>query len=867
MSRSLSSAGPRRRPLLAAVAGLLAVLFWLTSAGVGANPTGSGGGQSSEELPGPGPVTSDSPLGTVDRLLVYSVPTLTWSDLRVYDTPHLDALLAESVVGDLSVRSVTRRTDASDGYATFNAGTRTEGTPTGSLAFVAGLDRGQVGDEGDPSAVPPGAFETDPPEDDLPVNAVPVPGVGEEASEDDLPPPVVTEPGERYRGSPAAEEFARRTGVLPGLGSVFNFGIVSIRQLNAELLFDSEVGALGESLDRAGVRRAVIANGDHGAGDLDVDYRREASIALMDPNGIVPRGRVSRTLLTEDPTAPFGSRYDNAEVAAAFGNFWYGNSVVLVEASDMVRYEDVIPLVLERQREAFRRQAVERSDELLGMLLEQVDPERDAVMVVAPYASGGTTDVTAIGVRSPGVEPGLLSSGTTRRAGFVQTVDVAPSILSMFGVSKPSSMEGTVMDRPTDGGSAEQRSDDLIAAAEAAVFRDRTLGGASVVFVLAQVALWLLAVWTLMRAGRGLRVVAELSTLAVLFFLPMTFMAGAFPFHDAGSAYWWAFVVGSSLIMAALVQALTDRYLVDPLVVTLGFLVAFLSVDILVGGPLQFNTVFGYTPTVAGRFNGLGNPAYSMLSAAGIILAALVAHRVPGRVGRVAAVAILVWLVVLDGAPMLGADVGGALSLIPAAGVTAWLLLGWRIRTRTVVAGGIITVVVVVAFGLLDLTRPPAEQTHLGRLLADIGSNGAGAFQTVILRKLNANLSVLTSSIWTLMLPLVFAAVAFVMWWAPWRIRTIARRVPEERAALAGLITAMVLGFALNDSGISVPGIMLGVANAALINLLLRVDRGLPSHPGRVPPEPESSGTPQVPKAQPGRTSSTEPSPTSGTAS
>ena len=39
----------------------------------------------------------------------------------------------------------------------------------------------------------------------------------------------------------------------------------------------------------------------------------------------------------------------------------------------------------------------------------------------------------------------------------------------------------------------------------------------------------------------------------------------------------------------------------------------------------------------------------------------------------------------------------------------------------------------------------------------------------------------------------------------------------------------MVLGFALNDSGISVPGMMLGVANASLINLLLRVDDDLPS--------------------------------------
>ncbi|MEZ5238130.1 MAG: hypothetical protein R2716_04040 [Microthrixaceae bacterium] len=219
---------------------------------------------------------------------------------------------------------------------------------------------------------------------------------------------------------------------------------------------------------------------------------------------------------------------------------------------------------------------------------------------------------------------------------------------------------------------------------------------------------------------------------------------------------------------------------------------------------------------------------------------------------------ILGWCVVLDGAPMLGADVGGALTLVPAAGVTAWMLLGWRIRMRTAVLGAVVTVLVVVGFGLVDLARPAAEQTHLGRLFSDIGANGAGAFETVVLRKLNANLSVLTSSIWTLMLPLVFAAVAIVIWWAPWRLRRIAERIPEERAAVAGLVVAMVLGFALNDSGISVPGMMLGVTNAALVNLLLRVDRDLPSRP---------AGAAQPGGVQPGRTSRTEPSPTSGTAS
>jgi hypothetical protein len=766
-------------------------------------------------------VSDDRPLGAADRVLVFTVPTLSWADLERVDAPHLEELLGTSAVGDLSVRSVSRRTTASDGYATLNAGTRTEGTQQASLAFVAGLTRGT---DGDPTGVPPQVFELEPANEDVDAGPVPAP-----APDPVDPTTLAPEAGENYDGSPAAEEFARRTGVLPQVGEVFNFGIVSMRELNGKLLFDTEVGALGDALTDHGVERAVIANGDHGEGGADVNYRREASVGLMDGNGLVQHGRVGRSLLQADSRAPFGTRYDNDEVAEAFGEFWDPNSVVLVEASDMVRYEDAKPLMLPSQQDRQRDAAIERSDALLGKLLDQVDLSRDAVIVVAPYASDEGTDLTVVGVHAPAVEPGLLSSGTTRRPGFVQTVDLAPSILSLVGVEQPSSMEGTVMERAGSGGDAAERSDFLIGSNAGAKFRDGLLGPASVVFVLAQLILWGLAIWTLSRPGRRLRAVAELSTITVLVYLPVTFLAGAIPFHELGSLAWWGFVVGTSIAVAGVIQLLTRRYLVDPLLTTLALLVGFLSVDLVLGGPLQFNTVFGYTPTVAGRFNGMGNPAFSMLTAAGIILAALIAHRVPGRRGTWAAIALLGWCVVLDGAPFLGADVGGALTLIPSAGVTAWMLLGWRIKVRTAVIGGLVTVAVVIGFGLLDLTRPAAEQTHLGRLLADVGNNGVGAFETVVLRKLNANLSVLTSSVWTLMLPLVFAFVAFLFWWAPWRLRTIRERIPQEPAAVAGLITAMLLGFALNDSGISVPGMMLGVANASLINLLLRVDDDLPS--------------------------------------
>jgi hypothetical protein len=171
---------------------------------------------------------------SADRVLVLSVPTLSWQDLDDFDAPHLEGLLDESAIADLSVRGVTRRTTADDAYTTLNAGTRAEGTTSAALAF-------KVGDVHD--------------------------------------------------GAPAAEEFARRTGVTPEGDEIFNFGIVSLLAANERLLFDAEVGALGGALDDGGVDRAVIANGDHPEGE-DLELQREATVSLLDGRGIVTDGAI-----------------------------------------------------------------------------------------------------------------------------------------------------------------------------------------------------------------------------------------------------------------------------------------------------------------------------------------------------------------------------------------------------------------------------------------------------------------------------------------------------------------------------------------------------------------------------------------------
>ena len=120
---------------------------------------------------------------------------------------------------------------------------------------------------------------------------------------------------------------------------------------------------------------------------------------------------------------------------------------------------------------------------------------------------------------------------------------------------------------------------------------------------------------------------------------------------------------------------------------------------------------------------------------------------------------------------------------------------------------------------LVDLSRPADRCTHLGRLVEAVAEQGLGAFETVVTRKLGANLTVIASSVWTAMVPIALGFVVYLLWRAPGVVRSIRETIKES---LPGLLVVGVLGFALNDSGIAVPGVMLGVINPSLVYLTVR---------------------------------------------
>jgi hypothetical protein len=763
-----------RRAFLVAVASV--GLLVMAAGAVGAAPSPHSTAVTTTTLPVP-----DTTHPGVRRVLVIALPTISWEDLDLTKLPNLAHLFARSAVADLSVRGVGRVPSPADGYVTIGAGTRAVGHPA---------------DDGE-----------------------------------------CLEPSEPFGVGSARQEMARRIGTrtaaIPS-SAILCLAQHAIVSRNNGLLFDADISVLGDTLAAAGVDRAAIGNAESTlTPSLPGDYARWAPLALTDSNGMVPAGAVGSDLLERDASSPYGIRTDPARVMAAFDRTWNVPTpkrvVEVVEASDLLRMQSYGSSLTSAARALMVHRVLRGVDNMVGGLLQQVDPAHDAVLVVGTSQKRGPGRLTVASLEAPGLKPGFAVSSWTRHSGIVSIVDIGPTILDQLGIAQPDRMEGRPITFARTGGDAAGREKWLIDTNKAAQFRDAEIANVTVWFVVLQILLTLAALIAFVRFGRRSLVAIELAALTLIGFLAATFLAGLLPFYRYGAGPYWLFLFAVGGVIAAISWFTTARTGVMTLIVALSILVGLILVDVSSGARLQFNTVFGYTPTIAGRYAGLGNLGYAQLAAGAVLLAGLLAYRIGGRRGALVAIALLGIAIVVDGAPFFGSDVGGVLSMVPAYAITATLLLGWRVRWRLIAIYGAATLLVLAIFAAIDVTRPATKRTHLGRLVSSgEGSGGFHSVSTLLQRKLSENTAVLFSSVWSIMLPLVLAGIGYLIYRAPGRMRGLHERLPQLSAALVGLAIVTTLGTALNDSGIAIAGVMLGVMTPVLIVVTVRGDRARP---------------------------------------
>lgn len=448
-----------------------------------------------------------------------------------------------------------------------------------------------------------------------------------------------------------------------------------------------------------------------------------------------------------------------------------------------------------------------------------------AVIVVAPSAVAAGAEVTVLGYGVAGgagdeIVGGSLFSATTRRGGYVALTDIAPTIVQLLEAGDiPEAMSGRPMTldaarrADADAEGLGERIAGFADLADRVDFRDRAVAPVSVAFV---VLIVLCGASVLGRRGRTARMLAPI----LAAYPTVTFLFGLVSYHRLPLAFFVVSTVVVAITLAAVSVSALSRF--GPWAATTALsalLWAMMIVDVVAGGSLQINTPLGYTPTIAGRFQGFGNLAFGLVASTAMVTAVIGVLRCGRQRG---AVLFAAWVGVVTliavAAPAFGSDVGGTLALIPAFGLMLLWLTGRRLSWLSALLAVAMSAVAVGLLAAIDLSRAEESRTHLGRFLDDL-LHGRGGL--ILRRKLRGNVSILTSSFWSLIL---VGVVAVALMWC-WRNRSTVAAAVAGRPAVAafgiGWTTAAILGFALNDSGLVVPGVMLAGAISWLVCVMI----------------------------------------------
>jgi hypothetical protein len=594
--------------------------------------------------------------------------------------------------------------------------------------------------------------------------------------------------------------------------------------------YQAQLGSLGGRLTASGCATAV------GPG---------AALALADPDGEV-------------------ARYRALDAATTPGTDAFSCPVTIVDAGDATASPgDPEAPADERAaaQESEHAAQVRAVDAAVGEIVAAA-PATATVLVVDLAGTPGSPPVLGVALVRPGAdppaEPRFLTSAATRTDGVVRVLDVPATVLGAAGLAPTPPVDATPLvwgsPRPQEAAAAAEALADLTSLDHSRRAVYTTFVDVPLYAGLALAAACLLLGPRLARATgpraparrRAARGWARGAAL-VLAALP----AGAYLGSSTG---WWRFeqptlallasALGTTAVVAA-VGALAPRrpvWLAPGIVAGITF--AVLTLDALLGTPLNRASPLGSAPTFGARFYGFSNPTFSVYAVAALVTAGALAQALVSRGRRavataaVGAVGVVAMVVVVW--PTLGADLGGALVVAPAFAALGLAASGARLTWQRFVVVSAAGIGVVAAVGVLDWLRPAAERSHLGRFVGQVLDGEA--WETLARKAGYAARSVLDGvPVWLTLAVLVAAALLL---FAPARFtpRWFARtevRWPVLRPTVLAIWITCVAGSVVNDFGARVAMIALVPAIPLLTLAALHALRPAPgsADPGARTPE------------------------------
>lgn len=370
--------------------------------------------------------------------------------------------------------------------------------------------------------------------------------------------------------------------------------------------------------------------------------------------------------------------------------------------------------------------------------------------------------------------PGSLV-GVARRPGIVTVDDVVATVARRVGLDRGD---------PLRVGSSTD-----LATLRARLTRDRGVGvGLSTSSVL--MAFGLVALGGLARRARNTDLAERLAGAAML--VPFGYLLGLF----VPSGSWF---IRSIPVLLTPLALLGPKIRLDVAALGAAGLIAVLTIAAALNPSGEPGLSLWGNPFESVRFFGLRNHLEAFLAGSVILWLGMARPRAQISIGVGLAAAVIV------GAPWLGANFGGVLTLVFGVALVVLLCRGWRFGVRPV-AAALGFAVVAMTLALLSDTGQPIS--HGGRAVRSAAAEGPGAVVDILQHRARLNWREVTDRdvVGFLGAAIIIAALSMLLVWAVRRLRKDPFS-PHGIAVCATAATA-VLALISEDSGFMTGGIL-----------------------------------------------------------
>lgn len=707
----------------------------------------------------PEPHLNDTVMG---KTFLIVIDRIGLSDLLSAETPHIDSLLERGGIALMTTNTGGSRSQK-DAYLTMGAGTR-----------VAASNKSPLG------------FHVE----------------------------------ELFQGNRAGDLYLQIAGLQPTEGSIINLGFTQSVRSNSQRPYTVNIGALGTSLKRAGIRTAVIGNCD-----IPGENKRYLVSMMMDDRGIVPAGRIDGSFLVKDYCRPFGIRTDYNALLQSIDELWDSTEVFAVQLGDTSRAEDFRNEATDALNVQYKVKAIEESDAFIGKLINRVNWDLDRILIITPLGSANdlaeNNRLTPVIMAGRGFNKSLLSSRSTQRTGIITNLDIGATILSTYSIPCYGEQLGARVYSTPDYMEANQLLNYNMRLKEVHNQRAPLLRSYVAVLIIVFTAS-LLSIFFfreyLIKAGALLQFIMAVPIAYLL--LPLFHQ----PTSIASLLFSWLLAMAITGVISIWKQNIMLQILVFCTIITV-----LLIVDQLTGETLIAHSPLGYDIISGARFYGIGNEYMGVLVGAlctgtGIACELWGNKYNPGSIWFIFPVFILCIFVLAY--PGLGANVGGTISMLAAFACFVILSFQRKIRLRHLITAGVSIMVFITILFLIDNGRPVDSQSHMGLTISLVRQNGLMEFFMIVKRKLEMNIRLFRYTIWTRVFLISLLSMVLLLFRPLGIFQVIAEKKPFFVKGIASGVIGCITALLVNDSGIVAAGTsMIFLAPPILLVIINHLDR------------------------------------------